>query len=778
MIKKLLLLVVLLMPSVALAQYGTGSWKIHPNFIATRLQNCVDTGDKVYYLVSNSLYRLDKTTHVNESLNNQLSDVTITNIYYNDRKNYLLLTYDNSNIDIILGDGRIINMPEIKDAVLSQTKAINHVNFVGDKAYLATDFGYVTIDDNKFVMSETRIFGEKLLSVIEVHGQIFFAQRSTLFYASANSPHETISQFRGSTTYRNDMQLVAIDNDHMFLNVKDSLELCTFSSTGAMSFKTIAPNKATSIQRTPTGFVASFPDHGYYVTTDANGDNPVKTACGNEMFSCNPKGDGTMWVLSGKGVSKASETSNPYLPDGIGIQTSAFWTAYNPGNHKIYLSSTTDNALLTSANQNAKTEIWTYDGKQWQDVTPPNVPIYKNSSGSTAGYQGNYWLSFTQGEPENYVFACRAAGVCHVVNGTVVNTYKTGTNCPIKDKYKPATAFDSEGNLWLAQSYGTTGGKAVAVLPKAKLANPTAVKTTDWYTPNVPNMEVGAFKRSMFVVSKKDDIKVYTSGDFQKQVVFWDDNHDITNLNPATRSYTQFKDVDSKTFSWNNVICLYAAEDGKVWIGTNAGIASFDPKEAFNTDFRINHMKAMSEDGLSEDYLVDGLQVNCITEDDQQRKWIGTNTDGLYIVTPDGSKVLHHFNTQNSVMQSNTVYSVCYNPTTSSAIIVTSNGVCEYVCDITPSGDNYDNVSVYPNPVRPDFTGYVTITGLMNNSHVTITDASGKVYKELVSDGGVCSWDCTDPATGFRATTGTYTVNAATSASAPHTPVATFFIIK
>ena len=41
---------------------AAGKWRIHPSYVGTGIQNIVDAGDKVYYLVSNNLYCLDKST--------------------------------------------------------------------------------------------------------------------------------------------------------------------------------------------------------------------------------------------------------------------------------------------------------------------------------------------------------------------------------------------------------------------------------------------------------------------------------------------------------------------------------------------------------------------------------------------------------------------------------------------------------------------------------------------------------------------------------------------
>ena len=116
MAKFLLSLLVLAMPLIAWAQ-SSNNWKVHPYFVATKLQNNIDTGDKVYYLVSNTVYCYDKESNSTETLNNSnmLSDISVVNMYYNDLKNYVMLVYDNSNIDIILADGRVVNVPEIKN---------------------------------------------------------------------------------------------------------------------------------------------------------------------------------------------------------------------------------------------------------------------------------------------------------------------------------------------------------------------------------------------------------------------------------------------------------------------------------------------------------------------------------------------------------------------------------------------------------------------------------------------------------------------------------------
>ncbi len=770
MIKKIFLLLALVLS--ASSTMLAGSWKVHPFYVATNVKNLVDTPSKVYYLVGSCLYSYDKSTGASESLNasGALSDVTITGMYYNHEKDYVVLSYDNSNIDIILADGRVVNIPEIKNAVVPQSKVINDVSFADGNAYVATAFGFVVIDDTQWVITETRYYGVAFSSIAQVGSNLVAGRNSYVRMLSITANRELYTNLPSVGMYRRSPVIVPVDDTHFFCNSTDSLELVTINGS-TCEYTTLAQAKAESIQRTPTGFVANFASSGYYITTDAAGGNATTHYTNSEMVSCHPDGDGTVWAMGPDGLHRQSD-SNYIQPDGIGISTSAYWATYNPGDNKFYLASTTGNAILTDANQGAVTEIWSYDGDHWEDVTPPNVPLWENGK---TNYQGNFWLNFVPGTTNQYVCATWAAGVMNVVDNNVAACYHytnaNDYNIPILDKYKCTTAIATAG------SYKNLS-KMVAVLPYDKLINPSVdVTASDWITPSVSGVYSGAFKFSSFVISPVSDIKVFASGYYGTGLVIWDNEGDINNLTPTTVSYNQVKGREGDAISWDYIYSLLAASNGDIWVGTNAGVFSFNPREAFSQDtFTVNHMKALDEDGESEDYVAGGVQINCMAEDSEGRKYIGTNAEGIYIVNEDGSQTLGHFTTDNSSLQANCIYNMAYNEATGSLLVVTMNGVCEYFVDNDDSATDYSNVTVMPNPVRPDYTGYVTISNLVENSTVTITDAQGKVYLDTVSQSGSVAWNCCD-STGDRVPSGTYTVKSAPVGTTP-TPVATFLVIK
>ena len=108
-------------------------------------------------------------------------------------------------------------------------------------------------------------------------------------------------------------------------------------------------------------------------------------------------------------------------------------------------------------------------------------------------------------------------------------------------------------------------------------------------------------------------------------------------------------------------------------------------------------------------------------------------------------------------MPSNIIYSVCCATNSNSVFAATAAGIVELFSDASQPAADFSGVYAYPNPVRPDFTGSIAITGLMDNSLVKIADAAGNVVRSLQSIGGTAIWDGCNAA-GRRVKTGVYFV--------------------
>jgi hypothetical protein len=178
----------------------------------------------------------------------------------------------------------------------------------------------------------------------------------------------------------------------------------------------------------------------------------------------------------------------------------------------------------------------------------------------------------------------------------------------------------------------------------------------------------------------------------------------------------------------------------------------------FDTDLKAFRLKAPRNDGTGEaDLILSTEAINSISVDGANRKWLGTQTSGAYLLSPDGTKQIRNYNEQNSPILSNSVISLAVDNKTGEVWFGTVKGIQSVRSDAVSGEEVFTKVYAFPNPVREDFTGNVTITGLMRDTQIRITDISGNLVYETVSEGGLASWDL-KTYNGKRVATGVYLV--------------------
>lgn len=749
MTKKVLLLFAVIIMSVAcpaIAQNAVGDWRIHNTYVGTDVTAVAETNRWVYYLAGGNLFRLDKETEENEALSivNELSDIGIKQIYYNSDRDYIVVIYNNSDIDIIQSKGGVVNMPEIKNAVMTTSKSINDVTFGDGVIYLAADFGYAVIDDHKFVIKESHQYGVPIVSVAQVGNKLLLSTADSFYWGDADKYHDQLSSFT-LTNFRSNCRIWPINNEAFFCmtgwTFLGSMKIDEAGNV-KLNSRTIIESKTSYVQKTKGGYLMNVPLQGKCYKTDENGEVVETIETPDEKCSANPNGDGQLWAAGAKGLHQLVR-DNYYLPNALSFNN-PFWMTYNKGKDMLYVSNPAANGFFSTT---PASRINTYDGIKWKNVTPLNAPK-----------DGSYWIEFLPDDPNTYFMGTWRRGLLKVVNDEIVMEYDS-VNSLLKKSYSihPVTSIDRYGNVWVAQTFENKENYVI-VLPAAKAKLNQSTKQ-DWIKVNIDGIYTGNSQRASFLSTRYSnyDIKIYTDGDFQKPIFIWNSGGDIS-THPENVSFTKLTDQDGLSIGWTYIVCLAEDLSGTVWMGTSEGIVSFNPAKAFSGDFRVNHIKVPRNDGTGmADYLLDGIQVNGIAVDGANRKWIATQNSGLFLVSADGTQIINKFNSTNSPLASNTVYKVCCNPNSNSVFVTTPEGLYEYFSDSSPAEPNYDNIYAYPNPVRPEYGGNVTITGMMDNSLIKIADASGNVIRQLKSTGGMATWDCCDQY-GERVKTGVYMV--------------------
>ena len=137
-------------------------------------------------------------------------------------------------------------------------------------------------------------------------------------------------------------------------------------------------------------------------------------------------------------------------------------------------------------------------------------------------------------------------------------------------------------------------------------------------------------------------------------------------------------------------------------------------------------------------------------------KWFGLES-GVYVVDDSSEvKLKHGFNTSNSPMLDNAVNTMAIR-SDGEVFFGSDNGIISFRGEAADPDPTTSEIIAYPNPVRPEYNGYVGIKGLVNDALVRITTVDGGFVKELHSEGGQAVWDCTS-ADGSKVTPGVYLI--------------------
>ncbi|MGM9803881.1 MAG: hypothetical protein ACI308_06865 [Muribaculaceae bacterium] len=789
MIKKLTVTLCVIFTTL-MASAAVGTWKIHPTFGSTPT-NAIDVGDKVYYLVSNTLYCYDKETSENIAYDrsNYLNDSQVQNIYYNYSKNYLLVVYNNSNIDMILANGKVVNIPDINNALLTTAKTVNDVVFCGNYAYVATAFGYVVINDQKYEISESRIYGVNVKSAAKVGNTLLLSTASGLYFGDASKQHSTMASLSLLSSYVN-TKLYPLDGD-AFLQCGSTTATykVEYDDNGAPTGISQVASIASSVPSIVQPVKALNTLAVQYITTpcyySVSGDGATVTrvvlpsSVKNEIAT-SQEADGSWWTVGANGLRKISidgttaTTLVDYQKLNASTVTNPYMLSYNQGLDLLYVSNSGKFSLINPGT--VTTTLNSLSGSNWAEINPE---ITQNRNSSRKYLYNTYRPLVDLNDCNTFYLGSEYEGLFKFTNNEQVALYDW-TNSPLTNNggfncEASAYQFDKAGNLWLIQAETAS---PIMVLPKDKL-NAETTTASDWIIPNFALTKPTNW-RQHFVITKKSDIKVYTNGDWASRIFFINDHGDPTSDAITMTEYLSggTYDQDNRSFSWAAIYNVVEDNDGMIWVGCDQGIVRYDPvKCAERNGELIYRPKVPRNDGTNNaDYLLEGVRVNCIAVDGMNRKWIGTESSGLYLVSADGTEILEEFSTTNSILPSDKIISLCCNPKNNNVYVGVVGGLLEYESDATTPSKTYDNVYVYPNPVRPDYTGIITIKGLMENSLVKIADSAGNVVMQTQSNGGMATWDgCNSD--GSRVKSGVYFVLASENENEQSNAVVAKFLI-
>lgn len=720
-------------------QAQVGAWRYH--FAATPPKQLAIWGQEIYAAREADLlcYNTADNSLTTLSKRNGLSGGEIGAVAYHAAGNCLVIGYRDGNIDLYYGN-HVFNMSDIKDKTIAggNDKAIYRVHTQGPYAYLACGFGIVIVDVMKREFKETYFIGplNGSLRVNEVNCDdryIWAATGQGLRFADKNAVNLndyaawTVDVFWGEK--REVKQAVKVGETWWVLEegvdgAADKVYRGRLGGEWVMEDTTEV--KEVSCLRAGSTYVA----RGTYRPTARQWSVDLLAETGELLYrAAIDRGyDGSIpydAVLDARHNLWAVGTWASIMrfdqADGR-MQTFYYWgPAFNAAMNftgkgdRIYVASGGYDAAFVPIYREGSVSV--FDGRDWRFMNASNIEGYGRFSANVQVLEDPF-------EAGHYYWASASDGLLEIRAGKVVNRF-TDTNSPLQ-AYGGAVrvygiALDAEGDVWM-----TNPGSATALLEYRRDGTWRTYDISEFTT----GVRVGAvmvdYWQHIWVIDNREDVYVFEA-----------DGETIKGL--------QIDENNGSSVTTSRVTCMLEDENGHVWLGTERGVKLID-RHAEVFDNPNGHYSSVACKNImvpSGDYIIELLRneaVRAMVHDGANRKWIGTESDGVFLVSADGTQEVAHYTVENSDLLSNQIEAIGILPYTGEVFMSTPVGICSYM-GTGSFRDEGAAVLAFPNPVPPGFDGYISVRNLPSDAEVKITDAAGHLIYEGRATGSQLSWN-------------------------------------
>lgn len=736
----LAILITILPFSIGAQLKPVGQWKDYSSH--NQLISLEKKGNMVYAASNNGIAILNLSENTIEYLTKveSLSEIGLNTVAYSDETGSIIVGYKSGNLDVIQ-ENKTTNLSDIKNSSIVGDKTIYSIYTKGNLAYLTTGFGIVALDLVKLEIKDTYIFGPSgtylKVSDMTIKGDTIYAATNKGLY-KAYENNLFLNDYREWTKITNinnsngDFSSMMQLGSKIYVSYeggtgnKDSIYFYNGSSWNLApqvsgrniinirsNYDKLILNQYDTVFRFDSNlnqehYVNTYDPYRQIKANDVIFDGTKYWIADNEYFLANITGNYDSKIYTGRGHYKNKASDIEAM------------------NGNLWASITT----LGGTNWNAQFDG---DGLYHYDILNNEWTFYRNMCYDSGCIFDVVGVTIDPSNPEKAI-ACSFSdlGIAELRNGQVQKSYNENNSSLQVSLFTISwinlvdvadAAFDEDGNLWVANSW---------------VNNPLSIKTPNgnweaFYAGSaakdriISKIMVDKLNNYKWLLIKDQSILVYNSGE-----------------TPTNGSDDQYQLISQGIGNGNlhsPPVCMAEDLDGEVWIGTEEGITViYNSLNIFEGgDYDAQRIK-IEQDGNVE-YLLSTEYVTCIDVDGGNRKWIGTQASGVFVVSEDGQELIHHFTFENSPLYDNAVRDIAIDQSTGEVFVLTENGLLSYRGLATEGGVTFQDVYAFPNPVNPGYTGNVTITGLMKDSDVRITDLTGNIVYAGKSTGGQASWN-------------------------------------
>jgi len=710
-----------------------GQWRIHLPYKNVKVIE--ETKDKIYCAGTFGLYSYDRGDGFTERLSpiNGFGGYNVQAMAYDESSDQLMIAYADCRIEV-LKDKKITRNDDIFNKTIVGEKTIFHINIIDGIAYISTSFGLLEFNLAKNEIKNSYLNIGPGGTVIEVfsscinNDSLYISTKSGVYRGSLN-PLVNL----GISTNWILCKSASIKSSHIAAykgNIYTEIDSQLYKYSNS-SWTVIDPNPkviVTNIDVDHDKLIIGI--YGKYITTiDANGNSSNKGI--NVLNECLLDGNGNYWYSS---PISGLAFMNPFGPE-------MYFYPNGPRSHTSYsMVNAYNNLYVMAGSMRATTYAPTFNGEkyyyfnnfEWTNSPdlPLTLPLYDYTQ-SAFSKQYNRLFIGTHGK-----------GILQIDNGEAKKVWDE-TNSPLKGRLNIYTiisglALDSRSNLWISNfdvdsslHMLSASGKWSSYKMPTSLTGKIAIdnKNNKWILTPQAGLGIIAFSDKN-TADQTDDIKV------------------VLNINKGTGNLPSA-----------NVNDIAFTKSGELLIGTDQGYAKIrTPQNVFGKGDYDAQRVIISVEANSNlvGYLLGSEVINCITVDGGDRRWFGTNT-GAWLIDSDGETILKHFTKDNSPLMSDNVSSIAIMESTGEVFIGTDLGIASFRADALTPAKKFETLKIFPNPVKPDYDGEISISGMPDNTLVKITDINGSLVNQTYSNGGMATWNG-KTFDGTRASSGVYLV--------------------
>ncbi len=707
------------------------TWRTHLTYY--NAQAMVKAKERIYVASENGFFYLDLTDNSLNTFSKEdgLSDINITSLAYDGSTETMVIGYGNGNIDLVKKN-EIINIRSLFNSIAFADKEIRAITLFENQAFLATPFGVIVVDLLSPRIKETYLnIGENgsqngVYDVAIVQDSIFLATEQGLWAASlGNSVNRLDFANWRAAVKGNGVRHLAVLAEQLFFTVQqDGLFKYLGGASQVASFGRGQTYRGLAESENQLILLA---EQTLYITNEklnAEVRTGEKIKKPIEAFF---DAQNTLWVADTSLGLVKFEGNNAETLFPSGPFEPAVFRLKNFGSQIVAVAGGVNEQLGLPLNKAGS--FYVFEQGKWSSyasvenaVGALQIPTTTDISSVAATFDNKVYLgSFGNGLLE------------WEIQGNTFKLIKAPplTNRPNFGITIGGLATDQNGSLWISNYAVATGSASIHSLNQSG----------QWLSFQFGSF-ASRFPREILI----DDFEqkwVRLSGAGASGILVFENESNFRFLGEGVGN----GDLPSSTIN-----CFAKDRNGSIWVGTDRGVAEFfDPFSILNN--KASDAVFPRFEGLP---LLRDENVTSIAVDGGNRKWIGTK-NGVWLFSAEGSQLIHHFTEKNSPLLADIIVDIAIQPISGEVFFGTNKGIVSYRSDATIAPLQHENVKIFPNPVRPNFQGVVSISGLVEDAIVKIADISGKMIWETRAKGGTATWDTFDY-NGKKAKTGVYLV--------------------